>query len=132
MATVRADQSGDDEYLPAPQATQSFQIERVQTWLSKVKARKGTPGRTPATFSATLETWAFINSFMVGIEPFLGQVVTFSVAGRPVCSGTTGAYGVATCQSILPRSDLLRLRFTATYAGNADYKAVAKSAFFGG
>lgn len=130
--TIQADQPGNEDHLPAPRATQSFQLEKVQTWLSEVKARKGTPGKTPATFSATLETWAATSSFTIGIEPFPGQVVTFSVAGRPVCSGTTAAYGVATCQAVLPRSDLFRLRFTATYAGNAHYKPVAKSVFFGG
>jgi len=128
--TVQADQSGNDDYLPAPRATQSFQLEKVQTWISKVKARKGTPGKTPATFSATLKTWAATSSFTIGIEPFLGQVITFSVAGRPVCSATTAAYGVATCQAVLPRSDLLRLRFTATYAGTDDYRSVSGSAFF--
>lgn len=130
--TVQADQPGNDDYLPAPRTTQSFQLEKVETFLSKVRARKGTPGKTPAAFSATLATWAPTSSFTVGIEPFLGQVVTFSVAGRPVCSGTTAADGVATCQAVLPRSDLLKLRFTATYAGTANYQSEAKSAFFGG
>lgn len=129
---IQADQPGNDDYLPAPRVTQSFELEKVQTWLSKVKARKGAPGRTPATFSATLTTWAATSSFTIGIEPFPGQVVTFSVAGQPVCSGTTAAFGVATCQAVLPRSDQFRLRFTATYAGTVDYKPVAKSAFFGG
>lgn len=128
--TVRADQPGNDDYLPAPRATQSFRLEKVETFLSKVRARKGTPGRTPATFSAMLETWAPSSSFTFDVQPFPGQLVTFSVASRPVCSGTTAATGVATCQAVLPRSDLLRLRFTATYAGTADYEAVAKSANF--
>ncbi|WP_183095599.1 hypothetical protein [Nocardioides stalactiti] len=130
--TVWADQPGNGDYLPAPRATQSFQLEKVETWLSKVKARKGTPGRTPATFSATLKTWAATSSFTVGIEPFPDQVLTFSVAGRPVCSGTTGHDGVATCQAVLLRSDLLKLRFTATYAGTDDYEPVVKNALFGG
>lgn len=128
--TIQADQAGNADYLPAPRATQSFELERVQTWLDKVRARKGTPGRTPATFSATLKTWQATSSFTIGVEPFEGQVVTFSVAGRPACSGTTGLDGIATCQAVLPRSDLLRLAFTATYAGTDDYLPVSKNALF--
>jgi hypothetical protein len=128
--TVLADQPGDDEYLPAPQVAQSFQVEKVQTWLSKVKARKGLPGFTPATFSAKLETWERISSFWFTVGPFRGQEVAFSVAGRQVCSAITDANGVATCRATLLRSELTRLRFTATYAGTDDYTAVAGSAFF--
>lgn len=129
--TVWADQPGDGDFLPAPRVTQSFQVERVQTSLPKVKGKKGVPGKKPATFSATLQTLAFVDSRSIGPVPFLGQIVTFSVAGKPVCSGVTGAYGIATCQGIVPRADGLRLRFTASYAGDDDYKPSSKNGYFG-
>lgn len=128
--TVLADQAGDDVYLPATQVAQSFQVEKVETFLAKVKARKGVPGLTPATFSATLQTWERTGSFWFEMGPFPGQEVNFSVAGRQACSAVTDAAGVATCRVVLPRSDLTRLRFTATYAGTDDYMPVAATAFF--
>lgn len=128
--TVLADQAGDDEYLPAPQVAQSFQVERVRTWLSKVKASKGVPGLTPATFSARLETWERTGSFWFEAGPFRGQGVTFSVGGRQVCSATTDSSGVATCRATLPRSDLTKLRFRATYAGNDDFLPASRHPYF--
>ncbi|MEZ0580105.1 hypothetical protein [Nocardioides sp. MH1] len=127
--TIWADQPGDADYLPAPRATQTFQIEKVPTWIDQVKAKRGLPGHA-ARFSARLKTWRFVSSMWIGVEPFDGEPVTFSVAGRPVCTGTTGADGIATCQGPLLRSELSRLRFTATYAGTNDYKSVSGSAFF--
>ena len=127
--TVLADQAGDATYLPAPQASLTFQIEKVQTWVDQVRGRRGLPGHE-ARFSARLKTWQFISSMWVAVEPFTGQPVTFTVAGRPVCTGTTGNDGVATCSGTLLRSELTRVRFTATYAGTSDYKPVSGSALF--
>jgi hypothetical protein len=127
--TIWADQPGNGDYLPAPRATQTFQIDKVQTWIDQVRGKRGLPGHA-ATFSARLKTWQFISSMWVAVEPFVGQPITFTVAGRPVCTGTTGANGVATCQGNLLRSELTRLRFTATYPGTSDYKTVSGSAYF--
>ncbi|MEZ0580107.1 hypothetical protein [Nocardioides sp. MH1] len=127
---VLADQAGNEDFLPAQRAIQSFKIERVETRMEHAQARRGLPGQRPARFSARLLTWQFISSFWGAMLPFSGQRVTFSVAGRPVCTGTTGSDGIATCQGTLLRSELTRLRFTATYAGTSDYQSVSGSAYF--
>lgn len=127
--TIWADQPGNADYLPAPRATQTFQIEKVQTWIDQVRGKRGLPGHA-ARFSARLRTWEFISSMGVAIEPFRGEPVTFTIAGRPVCTGMTDSDGVATCSGTLLRSELTRMRFTATYAGTNDYKPVSGSAYF--
>jgi hypothetical protein len=131
--TVLADQAGDATYLPAAQVSQSFFIDRVQPTMSGLKGRKIVPGVPSASFSATLLVPINISSHETGLWGYQGQVVTFSVAGRPACSGTTNSYGVATCTAPLPLLTWLgQLRFTASYAGDALYKPVtASQAFIG-
>jgi hypothetical protein len=101
----------------------------VQTWIDRVRGKRGLPGHA-ATFSARLKTWEFISSMWVSVEPFRGEPVTFTFAGRPVCTGITGNDGIATCSGTLLKSELTRVRFTATYAGTNDYRSVSGSAFF--
>lgn len=131
--TILADQAGDDVYLPAPQASQSFVIEKAQPTLSGVKGRKLVPGLPSATFRATLQVLYNLSSHDWGHRGYEGQVIAFTVAGRPVCSATTDAEGVASCTGPLPlRTWLTQLRFTASYAGDARYKSVFGSAAFVG
>lgn len=127
--TVLADQPGNDQYLPAPQAVQSFQVEKVQTFMDRVRGKQGLPGH-PAWFTARLETWDFIASNWLSVVPFIGQPVTFKVAGRPVCTGTTDSNGIATCRGALLDSELPTKRFIAVYPGNRDYARTYKSALF--
>jgi hypothetical protein len=122
--TIYADQPGDSSYLPAPRASQSFQIDKVATSLSKPRARKGLPGLTPTTFSATLDRPEQIDSHSIAMLAFPQQVVSFAVGGQTVCSGITDASGVATCTAMIRAGQWLPgLRWTATYAGNALYKS---------
>jgi hypothetical protein len=129
--TILADQAGDDAYLPAPQVAQSFLIDRVQPSLSGLKGRKAVPGLPSATFQATLLVPVNTDSHSTGPGGYAGQDVTFLVAGKPVCSGTTDISGVATCTAPLPLlAWVTQLRFTASYAGNALYKPVTASGIF--
>ena len=128
--TIHADQAGNDEYLPAEQASQSFVLDRVQPTLGVLRERSWV-GRK-RTFRATLMVLTWFSSFSAGPWGYGDQVVTFSVAGHPVCSGTTNAWpsddvGVATCTATLGASDMLKSRFTASYAGNALYKPVSRT-----
>jgi len=122
--TIHADQAGNDEYLPATQATQSFVIDRVQTMLAVLRQTNWAGGTR--TFRATLEGPASNRAnprYWWGLP---GRVVTFSLAGRPICSGTTDGSGVATCTKALSPRDRLRVAFTASFAGDPLYKPVSK------
>jgi len=122
--TIHADQAGNEEYLPAEQASQSFVLDKIEPTLTVLR-QKNWPLRK-RTFRATLVApvawnhWGWLE----------GQVVTFSLGGRPVCSGITNAWpsadsGVATCTATLSARDWLRYTFVASYAGDANYKPVS-------
>jgi len=124
--TIHADQAGNDVYLPAEQASQSFVLDKVQPTMAVLR-QKSWPGRK-RTFRATLVVpvawnhWGWLED----------QVVTFSLAGRPVCSGTTNPWasadaGVATCTATLSVRDWLRYAFVASYAGDERYKPVSRN-----
>jgi hypothetical protein len=122
--TIRADQAGDANYLPAPTATQTFVVEKAPTTLSKPRSRKGLPGLTPTTFSATLQRPYHLDSHFTGMEGFPQQVVTFAIGGKAVCRGITDAQGVASCAALIGAAQWLsNLRWTATYAGDDLYRA---------
>jgi hypothetical protein len=129
--TIHADQAGNDVYLPAAQATQSFVLDKVQPTLGVLRERSWV-GRK-RTFRATLMVPTWFSSFNAGLYGFPDQVVTFSVSGHAVCSGTTtndwpsADVGVATCTATLGASDWLKPRFTASYAGNELYKPVSRT-----
>jgi len=123
--TIHADQAGNDEYLPAPQATQSFVIEKVPTMLAVLRQAYGAGGTR--TFRATLEVPTVGGGHSIFWWGYPGQTVTFSVGGHPVCSGTTDNSGVATCTKVLSLRDRLKYAFTASYAGNANYKPVSRN-----
>jgi hypothetical protein len=123
--TIHADQPGTEEYLPADQASQSFVIDKVQPSLSGLR-QKSTTGRT-RTFRALLMAPTMLSSFYWGMWGLPDQLVTFSVGGKPVCSGTTNGQGVATCSATLGLADWMRVRFTASYAGDAMYHPVARN-----
>jgi hypothetical protein len=130
--TIDADQSGDDAYLPAEQVSQSFEIEKAATRLDPVKATKGFPGLAPSTFTATLWTAAIVQRYSPGWTAYADRVVTFSVAGKPVCAATTDRNGHATCTATLGLfAWLTQTGFTATYAGDANYMAATVNRLFG-
>lgn len=119
--TIHADQAGNDEYLPADQASQSFVLDRVKPTLAVLK-QTNWPGRK-RTFRATMVVpvawnhWGYLED----------QVITFFVGGRPVCSGTTSGNGVATCTATLTVLEQLRHAFVASYAGDPLYKPVSRN-----
>jgi hypothetical protein len=124
--TIHADQAGNDEYLPADQVSQSFFIDKVLPTLVVLR-QKNWPGRK-RTFRATLVVPAAWNHWG-WLE---NRVVTFSVGGRQVCSGTTNAWpsadaGVATCTATLSLKDSLRYAFVASFAGDDRYKPVSRT-----
>jgi hypothetical protein len=122
--TIHADQAGNDEYLPAAQASQSFVLDKVQPTMAVLR-QANWPGRK-RTFRATLEVPTQWSSSSWGLYGYSGQTVSFSLAGQPVCSGTTNGSGVATCTATLSARDWLRYAFVASYAGDARYKPVSR------
>jgi hypothetical protein len=129
--TILADQPGNETYLPALQVSQSFFIGKVQPTLTGLKGRKIVPGLPSASFSATLLVPVNTSSHDTGLWGYAGQTITFAIAGKPVCSGTTDSRGVATCTAPLPLLTwLTQLRFTASYAGDDLYKPVTGSQAF--
>jgi hypothetical protein len=122
--TIHADQAGNETYLPAPRATQSFVLEKVQPQL--IVLRKTSAPVRQRTFRATLTVPTHLSSMHWGQWGHPDELVTFSVAGHPVCSGTTDGHGVATCTASLSQRDWLRFNFTASYAGDARYKPVSR------
>ncbi|MBO9519939.1 MAG: hypothetical protein J7518_00260 [Nocardioidaceae bacterium] len=131
--TVYADQAGDDQYAPAERIEMSFEVGRVPTGLFAAKASKGALGLTPTTFRAALryDGWFGPNEATL---PFPGQLVTFSVAGKTMCSATTvyvqddtvfGEFfgsAIATCKAPIGLANALKQStYTATFAGTPDY-----------
>lgn len=122
VCTIRADQPGNDEFLPAAQALQSFVIEKVQTWLTAARAAKGVLGMTPSTFSATLQVPQEMGPGWLTVG-YPGQLVTFTVGGKRACAAYTGTDGVATCKAPIGLAAAVReSTYTAAYAGNASYR----------
>lgn len=129
---IHADQAGNQDYLPAEQATMSFVVERVQPRLTALRGKRTLPGGTPtATFQATLQIPYSTSSMGTRPDgPYANQPVTFSVGGKEVCTGVTNQQGVATCTTRLRFPDWSRLRFSASYAGDRLYKPVSVTGYF--
>jgi hypothetical protein len=120
--TVLADQAGDDYWLPAEQVSQSFVIGKATPTLGAYSASKGVVGLTPTTFSADLRRRLVIGS---PSGPIAGEVVTFTVAGRAMCSATTNSDGVATCDATIGlRNALNESSYGAVYDGSTNYWGV--------
>lgn len=124
---VHADQAGDDQFQPAPRQTQTFEVLREQVFLGGSKVGKGLLGLIPTTFRAELQHigyfgpgWTFVG--------YPGQTLTFSVAGKVMCSGVTveqigdgpfASTAVATCKATIGLATALSATsYTVTYAGN--------------
>lgn len=128
--TIFADQPGNDEFAPAERITMTFEIAREETELVAAKASKGLLGLSPTTFKANLSRNAWFGPGQ-GFQPFVDELVTFSVAGKKVCSAKTvhvddGSFfgaAVATCKASIGLGAALSAKsYTASYAGNQDYK----------
>lgn len=124
---VHADQPGDEEFRPAARQTQTFEVLREQVFLGGSKVGKGLLGLIPTTFRAELQRigdfgpgWTFVG--------YPGQTLTFSVAGKVMCSGVTveqigdapfESTAVATCKATIGLATALSATsYTVTYAGN--------------
>lgn len=121
---VHADQAGDDQFRPAARQTQTFEVLRERVQLSGSKVGKGLLGLIPTTFRAELQRDV---PFGPGYLPvgYPGQTLTFSVAGKVMCSGVTveqngpsGSTAVATCKATIGLANALATTYTVTYAGN--------------
>jgi hypothetical protein len=128
--TVFADQPGDATYAPAPRISMTFQIGKESTTLAPKTANKGLLGLTPTTFKAGLTYTGWFGPGHGAQFPYVGQEVTFSVGGKPVCTATTVAAddgsmfgtGLATCKATLGLAAALRYNtYTVSYGGSADY-----------
>lgn len=124
---VHADQAGDEEFQPAPRVTQTFEVLREEVQLSASKVGKGLLGLIPTTFRAELRHQVrFGPGYLTRGYP--GQTLTFSVAGKVMCSGVTveqegpapfESTAVATCKATIGLGTALSAsNYTVTYAGN--------------
>ena len=124
---VHADQPGNEEFQPAPQQTQTFEVLREPVTLTAPKVAKGLLGLIPTTFRAELRHQVpFGPGYLTTGYP--GQELTFSVAGKVMCSGVTVEHegpgpfestAVATCKATIGLATALSTNsYTVTYGGN--------------
>lgn len=123
---VHADQAGDDQFRPAARQTQTFEVLREQVQLVGSKVGKGLLGLIPTTFRAELQHIAHFGPGWT-FAGYPGQTLTFSVAGKVMCSGVTveqpssvpfASTAVATCKATIGLTNALASSYTVTYAGN--------------
>lgn len=124
---VHADQAGDDQFLPAPRQTQTFEVLREPVQLSASKVGKGLLGLIPTTFRAELRHQVPFGPGYLTVG-YPGQRLTFSVAGKVMCSGVTveqdgpapfQSTAVATCKATIGLATALSATsYTVTYEGN--------------
>jgi hypothetical protein len=114
---VHLDQPGDDTFAPAPRVTRTIVVGRDHAMLWATPARKGVLGLTPTKFAATL----YFAPGGFGI-PMVGERVSFSVAGRTLCTSVVGNDGYARCSAPVGTAAALRQHtYTATYAGSRNF-----------
>ncbi|QSR28259.1 hypothetical protein CFH99_21790 [Nocardioides aromaticivorans] len=124
---VHADQAGDEEFQPAPRQTQTFDVLREPVQLTAPKVAKGLLGLVPTTFRAELlHQVPFGPGYLTTGYP--GQTLTFSVAGKVMCSGVTVEHegpgpfestAIATCKATIGLATALSTNgYTVTYTGN--------------
>jgi hypothetical protein len=59
-----------------------------------------------------------------GLGPVAGVPVVFTIGGATICTSTTDASGVATCNAVSQLLTLvLNLGYKASFAGNANYQS---------
>lgn len=124
---VHADQAGDEEFQPAPRVTQTFEVLRETVFLGASKVGKGLLGLAPTTFRAEMQHEIPFGPGFLTVG-YAGQTLTFSVAGKVMCSGVTVAQegpapfqstAVATCKATIGLATALSASsYTVTYAGN--------------
>lgn len=124
---VHADQAGDEQFRPAPRQTQTFEVLREDVQLGASKVGKGLLGLTPTTFRAELQHIVYYGPGHT-FAGYPGQTLTFSVAGKVMCSGVTveqigdapfESTAVATCKATIGLATALSATsYTVTYDGN--------------
>lgn len=128
--TIHADQAGNDEYLPAPQATMSFEVARESTDLVAAPASKGVLGVSGTTFSADLHYTGWFGPGYGAQFPYPDQRVKFYVGGTLICSAVTvlkddGTFfggAIATCKAPIGVQAALKYHsYTAVYEGSQNY-----------
>ncbi|MFL6061787.1 MAG: hypothetical protein ACJ72E_11180 [Marmoricola sp.] len=119
---VDFDQAGDDTYAPAPRVTRTIVIDRDHAVLVADPAQKGILGLTPTKFASKL---IYPRGFGV---PLVGEKVSFSVAGKTLCTGVVGNDGYARCSApVGVAAAFSQKTYTATYAGSRDYYPVTST-----
>ncbi|HET6153704.1 MAG TPA: hypothetical protein VFE15_12140 [Marmoricola sp.] len=125
--TVLADQAGDDTYAPAAQVSQTVTVGKEITALTAPKVSKGLLGLSASVFTTTL-THEFAFGPGVGSAGYADQTVTFTVLGKPVCTATTNAKGVASCRKAIGvKVATSTSTYSVSYAGDAFDNAASKS-----
>lgn len=124
---VHADQAGNEEFRPAPRQTQTFEILREPVLLSASKVGKGLLGLIPTTFRAELQHQIPFGPGFLTVG-YAGETLTFSVAGKAMCSGVTVEHegpapfestAIATCKATIGLGTALSNNaYTVTYEGN--------------
>lgn len=124
--TIDADQAGDGTWATAATVTQSFAVAKAPVIVGAYTASKGLLGLTSTTFQGILARHWYPNAGFAG--PITGQQLVFSVAGKTVCTATTGTDGTATCKATIGLVNALNQKqYQVAFAGSAFYDPATAS-----
>ncbi len=115
--TIEANQVGNDYYLAAPQATQSFSVRRVERCRSSIELFPQYPW--PVAVGSSVTFSAFVEQ--ISGTPPLSGTITFYVDGIkiPNCVSLGPIHNAAHCNINFPVVGSAKV--TATYTGDQNY-----------
>ena len=123
--TLHANQTGNQNYLPAPQATQSFVLDKVQPKLTVLR-KTSAPGRQ-RILPRHADGARPRQQLLLGQFGYPGQLLTFAVRRPP---GRARARRTATASRPAPPRSASATgsayNFSASYEGNPRYKPVSR------
>ena len=112
--TVKATYSGATSFAGSASGNATVTVAKVATTIS---ARGALVNLVPLSVPLG-QLQATVNS---ANGPVAGVPVAFTIGSSTVCTSTTNAFGVATCNALSQLVPLTLLGFKASFAGNGDY-----------
>jgi hypothetical protein len=114
--SIKATYSGSDAFGGSASAASTVTVAKLAT---SITAQGALINVIPLVL-ALGHLKATINS---ANGPVAGVPIAFTIGATTVCTSTTDAYGVATCNAVPQLLSLTLLGFKATFAGNGNYLA---------
>ena len=112
---IKATYSGSANFAGSVSGNQTVTVNKVAHQHQRTR-RAGEPGAAVA--AARLRLQATVTS---ANGPVAGVPVAFTIGSSTVCTSTTNAFGVASCNALPQLLSLTLLGFKASFAGNGDY-----------